>query len=89
MSSLRCPGQDSRYWKPEDVFECPCPACGKLVEFFKDEREVKCRGCGTLCRNPRLDLGCLAWCKHAEECRPLLEGRTGTDRNTTQQHGKG
>ena len=25
---MKCPGQDTRYWKPGDIFESPCPACG-------------------------------------------------------------
>ena len=22
---MRCPGQDTRFWKPEDIFEMKCP----------------------------------------------------------------
>ena len=64
----RCPGQDQRFWKPKDIFEVSRPGCGRAVEFFRDEPTVKCRGCGRLVVNSRLDLGCAQWCKHAEQC---------------------
>jgi endogenous inhibitor of DNA gyrase (YacG/DUF329 family) len=64
----RCPGQDQRFWKPQDIFEVPCPGCGRAVEFFRDEPTVKCRGCGRLVVNSRLDLGCAEWCTHADQC---------------------
>ena len=25
---MKCPGQDSRYWKPGAIFEEKCPECG-------------------------------------------------------------
>ena len=65
---MRCPGQDSRYWKPGDVHEAPCPGCGRPVEFFKDDLSRKCPACGTRFRNPRRDLGCAKWCPYASEC---------------------
>ena len=65
---LRCPGQDIRFWKPEDIFEVKCPGCGKSVEFFKDEPKMKCRNCGRMVVNPKLDLGCAEWCLYAQEC---------------------
>ena len=34
---MKCPGQDSRYWKPGAIFEALCPECGAGVEFFKDD----------------------------------------------------
>jgi len=34
---MKCPGQDSQYWKPGAVFEVKCPKCGTEVEFFKDD----------------------------------------------------
>jgi endogenous inhibitor of DNA gyrase (YacG/DUF329 family) len=64
----RCPGQDQRFWKPDDIFDVPCPDCGRAVEFFKDEPALKCPGCGRMVVNSRLDLGCAEWCKHAEQC---------------------
>jgi endogenous inhibitor of DNA gyrase (YacG/DUF329 family) len=65
---IRCPGQDQRFWKPQDIFEVPCPGCGRAVEFFRDEPTLKCPGCGRVVVNSRLDLGCAQWCKQAEQC---------------------
>ena len=65
---FRCPGQDQRYWKPEDIFEVQCSGCGKTVEFFKDEPKLKCRKCGQIVINPKIDLGCAEWCQYAEQC---------------------
>ena len=70
----KCPGQDSRYLRPEDVYEVPCPSCGAAVEFFKVDRSRKCTACGTRFRNPRLDLGCAAWCRYAKECIDFMGG---------------
>jgi hypothetical protein len=38
------------------------------VEFFKDEVRRKCRSCGFMIKNPRIELGCAQWCEHAEQC---------------------
>ena len=65
---LRCPGQDQRFWKPEDIFEVECSNCGKSIEFFKDEPKQKCRYCGNSVINPKIDLGCAEWCQYAEQC---------------------
>jgi HD superfamily phosphodiesterase len=65
---VRCPGQDQRYWKPEDIFEVECSNCGAAVEFFKDEPQLKCRHCGHTVINPKIDLGCAEWCQYAEQC---------------------
>ncbi len=65
---FRCPGQDQRFWKPEDIFEVQCPGCGQSVEFFKDEPKLKCRKCGSMIVNPKIDLGCAEWCQYAEQC---------------------
>jgi len=67
-----CPGQDSRFWRPGDIFDVPCPRCREVVEFFKDEPERTCKRCGFRFKNPRLDLGCLEWCPNAEICREVL-----------------
>lgn len=64
---MRCPGQDTRFWRPGDIFEAQCPKCGKKVEFFKDEVRRKCR-CGHEIVNPKLDFGCAQWCQYAEQC---------------------
>ncbi len=65
---VRCPGQDQRFWKPEDIFEVRCPGCGGAIEFFKDEPKLKCRKCGQVVVNPKIDLGCAEWCQYAEQC---------------------
>ncbi len=65
---MRCPGQDSRYWKPDAVFNAPCPKCGNLLEFFKDEPTRRCKKCGHKAVNPKMDFGCAAYCKYAEQC---------------------
>ena len=65
---FRCPGQDQRFWKPEDIFEVQCPGCGGTVEFFKDEPKLKCRKCKQMVVNPKIDLGCAEWCQYAEQC---------------------
>lgn len=38
---MKCPGQDSRYWRPGAIFEAECPECGHIVEFFKDDTSIK------------------------------------------------
>lgn len=65
---MRCPGQDTRFWKPSDVFEKPCPHCGHVLEFWRDDISVRCRQCGNRVFNPRFDPGCAAWCAYAEQC---------------------
>jgi hypothetical protein len=68
MSKTVCPGQDTAFWRPGDVFEVPCSECGYELEFFKDDASRRCRNCGQLVRNPKLNLGCAQWCEHAKEC---------------------
>lgn len=65
---MRCPGQDTQYWKPGDIFDVDCPACGSKVEFFKDEATRRCRHCGQKVLNPKMDMGCAAHCRFAREC---------------------
>jgi len=65
---VRCPGQDQRFWKPGDIFEVKCSGCGGPIEFFKDEPKLKCRKCGQIVINPKIDLGCAEWCQYAEQC---------------------
>jgi len=64
----KCPGQDQRYWTPDDIFDVGCPYCGRAIEFWKDEPFRLCRDCGREVRNPRLDLTCADWCASADEC---------------------
>lgn len=68
MNRTMCPGQDTRYWRPDDIFTVPCGSCGAGVEFFKDDAVRRCARCGARIRNPRLSMGCAQWCKHAQEC---------------------
>jgi predicted HD phosphohydrolase len=65
---MKCPGQDSRYWKPGAIFEVECPQCGNAVEFFKDDTTRRCKTCGHRFLNPGLDFGCASYCKYAEQC---------------------
>ena len=65
---VRCPGQDQRFWKPNDIFEIKCPNCETSIEFWKDEPKLKCPKCREWVLNPKLDLSCAKWCKFAKEC---------------------
>ncbi|MBU0670686.1 hypothetical protein KKF29_00850 [Patescibacteria group bacterium] len=63
-----CPGQDTRFWKPEDIFERDCPRCKAKIEFWKDDVSRRCPGCKQKIANPTFDLGCAKWCQYAKEC---------------------
>lgn len=65
---MQCPGQDSRYWDGEAIFESRCPKCGTVIEFFKDDSKRRCRQCGHELLNPRIDFGCASYCPFAEQC---------------------
>jgi len=65
---MKCPGQDSRYWKPGAIFEEFCPKCGHSVEFFKDDTARKCHHCDHRFVNPKMDFGCASYCEFAEQC---------------------
>jgi HD superfamily phosphodiesterase len=65
---MKCPGQDTLYWKPGAIFEAKCPKCGNEVEFFKDDTSRKCDKCGHRFVNPDMDFGCAAYCPYAEQC---------------------
>lgn len=65
---MKCPGQDTRYWTPDDISEVPCPKCEARVEFFKDDGLRRCPGCGGRITNPRVTLGCAQWCEYAVQC---------------------
>jgi len=77
MGNNRCPGQDRRYWKPEDIFEVRCPQCGSTVELWKDEGVSRCSNCGTPVVNQRVAQGCAQWCRFAEECLGFRAGENG------------
>jgi HD superfamily phosphohydrolase YqeK len=65
---MQCPGQDSRYWDGEAVFEANCSECGNTLEFFKDDNARKCGKCGHKMLNPQIDFGCAAYCPYASQC---------------------
>lgn len=65
---MKCPGQDTLYWQPGDIFEAPCPNCGRTIEFFKDDASRRCKGCGAKVLNPKLDFGCAEHCVFADQC---------------------
>jgi len=65
---MKCPGQDTQYWKPGAIFDSKCPECGHNVEFFKDDTMRRCPACGHRFLNPGLDFGCAAYCQFAEQC---------------------
>ena len=68
MGKTMCPGQDTAFWRPGDIFEVPCSHCGYELEFFKDDAARRCTRCGSRVANPKLNLGCAQWCEHAKEC---------------------
>jgi len=65
---MKCPGQDSRQWTPDAIFEVACPRCGRREEFFKDEPTRTCKQCNHTIVNPKMDFGCAAYCKYAAQC---------------------
>lgn len=65
---MKCPGQDSRYWQSDAIFETKCPECGSDIEFFKDDPSRRCKNCGYRLLNPNVDFGCASYCKFAEQC---------------------
>ncbi|MBU2550104.1 MAG: hypothetical protein KKB20_16970 [Proteobacteria bacterium] len=71
MTATICPGQDTAFWKPGDIFEITCPSCHAQVEFFKNDASRRCPGCGHVFPNPKLDLGCAQWCEFADKCLGL------------------
>ena len=68
MGRIKCPGQDSRRWRPDDVYDRACVFCGAKIEFFKDDLRRRCRECGKYTVNPNNDLGCAKWCKFGPDC---------------------
>ena len=68
---IRCPGQTTMFWKPDDIYDVKCPSCGAPVEFWKDDSKRTCK-CGHRFLNPKRDLGCLEYCKYAEDCMPEM-----------------
>jgi hypothetical protein len=64
----KCPGQNTQFWSPDDIYSVECPKCGNSVEFFKDDIRRRCRKCGHMFLNPKLNLGCARWCQYADQC---------------------
>jgi len=73
MTDPKCPGQDQRFWKPQDIFDVICPHCGHEIEFWKDEPVRNCDECKRPVCNPKLDLGCAQWCEYGKECLGKLK----------------
>ena len=69
--NISCPGQNTMFWKPDDIYDVKCPNCGRPVEFWKDDSKRTC-ACGHRFLNPKRDLGCLEYCKYAEQCMPEM-----------------
>ncbi len=65
---MKCPGQDSRYWTFDDIFDVTCLTCGTVIEFFKDDPVRICEKCNNQVTNPKLDEGCHKHCSSATEC---------------------
>ncbi|MDR1051865.1 MAG: hypothetical protein LBP95_12525 [Deltaproteobacteria bacterium] len=89
MAPTMCPGQNTAFWKPGDIFEITCPACGDKVEFFKDDARRRCPGCGYEFVNPRLNQGCAKWCKFAEKCLGINPGLHPDDDDGEKADGTG
>ncbi|MDZ7640711.1 MAG: hypothetical protein U5J62_01605 [Desulfurivibrio sp.] len=65
---MQCPGQDSRFWDGNAVFETACEECGAPLEFFKDDSARLCKNCGHKMLNPKIDFGCASYCPYAVQC---------------------
>jgi DNA-directed RNA polymerase subunit RPC12/RpoP len=69
----KCPGQDTQFWGPKAIYSVECPKCGNPVEFFKDDIRRRCRQCGHMFLNPKLNLGCARWCQFADQCVGVMD----------------
>lgn len=69
---MKCPGQDTKYWKDDAIFDADCPKCGSSVEFYKDDTTRKCKSCDHRFVNPKMDFGCASYCQFAEQCLGTL-----------------
>lgn len=74
----KCPGQDTRYWTPDDVSEVECGECGRSVEFFKTDGYRRCPNCGRRIINPEVRMGCAQWCQYAKDCLGFDPGAVET-----------
>ncbi len=72
-----CPGQNTAFLKDFNTNAVPCPKCENEIEFFADEKKVRCPKCHTnvFKVNPQIidykegklafsevDKNCLDWC---------------------------
>ena len=64
----QCPGQSTMFWRPEDIYELPCPYCSYSIEFFKTDLKRKCPQCSQEVLNPKANFSCAEWCEHAKDC---------------------
>jgi anaerobic ribonucleoside-triphosphate reductase len=70
---MKCPGIDTQFWKPGDIFTIKCPKCDVDLEFFRDDAKRKCPKCGEQYFNPKIKTDCLEYCKYADQCKELLD----------------
>jgi len=75
VTPFKCPGQDPRFLRAEDIAELDCPQCGRTVEFWPDEPMRACPGCGRRVANPTNSMKCLQWCGHAAQCLEAIRGK--------------
>lgn len=83
MSQQMCPGQNTMFWKPDDIFEITCPNCRNQVEFYKDDAQRRCSGCGHIFPNPKLNEGCAQWCEFADKCLGLNRTEEGLEKKAS------
>ena len=70
---MKCPGMDTMFWKPGDIFVVKCPQCDVDLEFFKDDAKRKCPSCGEQFLNPKINTDCFQYCKYADQCKELIK----------------
>ena len=51
---MKCPTSHASVANPSNIAETPCPKCGAMLEFFGDDRFVKCHVCSERVANPSL-----------------------------------
>ncbi len=66
MSLKHCPGVKDIV-KPSQIIIRTCPECSEEVEFFSDETESKCPGCGRTMHR-EASPSCVSWCQHWKKC---------------------
>ena len=64
----KCPGQNTMFWRPDDIYDVSCPNCDYAVEFFKTDVKRACPHCSQKILNPKMNFACAEWCDMAEEC---------------------